>query len=136
MDDDRTMELPDPPKPTGPPRQGAPDYYPPSPFWGENAKLLVVAMSFFLTVVGVYLTRNVLAVAALAALIAFLVAPLIRFAHRRLHVPRGLALLIAYLIVFIGTMAFGYLVVSEVVKSIQELDPVGLVNDTRVWLLG
>ncbi|MCZ7534330.1 MAG: AI-2E family transporter [Acidimicrobiia bacterium] len=136
MNDDRTMELPEPPKPSGPPRKGAPDYYPPSPAWGENAKLLVVAMCFFLAVVGVYLIRNVLAIAALAALIAFLVAPLIRLAHRRLHIPRGLALLIAYLIVFIGTLAFGYLVVNEVVKSIQELDPVGTLNDARVWLLG
>lgn len=130
------MELPDQPTPTGPPRQGAPDYYPPSPIWGENAKLLVIAMSFLLVVVGIYLIRNVLAIAALAALIAFLVAPLIRFAHRRLRIPRGLALLIAYLVVFIGTLAFGYLVVNEVVKSIQELDPVGTLNDARVWLLG
>ncbi|MEZ5175098.1 MAG: AI-2E family transporter [Acidimicrobiia bacterium] len=136
MDDDRTMELPEPPEPSGPARPGAPDYYPPSPPWGEQAKLTVIVMCFVLVVVTVYLIRNVLAVAALAGLIAFLVAPLIRFAHRRLHIPRGLALLIAYLIVFFGTVGFGYFVVNEIVVSIKELDPVGLVDDARVWLLG
>ena len=102
-------------------------FYPLSPNWGENAKLFVIAIGFFLAVVGVYLIRNVLAVAALAALIAFLVAPLIRLGNEKLHIPRGISLLIAYVLVFIGTTAFGLLVANEIVESIKELDPVGLV---------
>ncbi|MCB1246522.1 MAG: AI-2E family transporter [Acidimicrobiia bacterium] len=116
----------------GPPGPGV---YPPSPPWSDMAKLTVVIMGFTLIVIGVYLTRHVLGVAALAALIAFLVAPLIRFGHRKLHLPRGLALVIAYLLVFIGTILFGYLVISSIVESIIELDPIGLVNDARLWLL-
>ncbi|MCL1598011.1 MAG: hypothetical protein M3094_02415, partial [Actinomycetia bacterium] len=50
--------------------------YPQSPPWSDNAKLLVVGMAFVLALIGVYLIRNVLAVAALAGLIAFLIAPL------------------------------------------------------------
>ncbi len=136
MDDDRTIELNEHPTPSGPARVGAQNFYPPSPPWGENAKLLVVAMSFLLVLVGVYLIRNVLAIAALAGLIAFLVAPLVRFAHQRLRIPRGLALLIAYLVVFVATLTFGYILVNQVVRSISELDPVGTLNDARVWLLG
>lgn len=109
--------------------------YPPSPPWGERAKLLVVGMLFVMALLGLYLIRGAIAIAALAALIAFLVAPLIRFAHRRLHLPKWLALSIAYLAVFVGTIAFGFLIVNSIVASITELDPVGLVDDARVWLL-
>ena len=136
MDDDRTMELPEPEKVIPPASVPGRAYYPPSPPWSNNAKLAVIMMAFFLAVLGIFLIRNVLAVAALAGLIAFLVAPLIRFLHRRLHFPRGLALLIAYIVVFVGTLAFGYIVVNEIVISIKELDPVGLVEEGRVWLLG
>ena len=113
----------------------APSPYPPSPPWGGRAKALVIAMLFVLGLIGLYLVRGALSVAALAALIAFLVAPLIRFAHRRLRLPKGLALLIAYLVVFVGTIAFAFLIVNSIVASISELDPVGLIDDARVWLI-
>jgi len=109
--------------------------YPPSPPWAPNTKLMVISMAFILAVVGIYLVRNVLAVAALAGLIAFLVAPLIRISVNHLKVPRGIALLIAYLVVFIGTIGFGYLMTRSIVASIIELDPVGLVETMRVSLL-
>ena len=115
--------------------EGALDCYPPSPVWGDKAKLLVIGMAFILALLGFYLVRGAISIAALAALIAFLVAPLIRFAHRRLRMPKGLALLIAYLLVFIGTIAFGYLIVNSVVASVIELDPIGRVEDAREWLL-
>ncbi len=136
MDNDPTQELPESELPVEPPDE--PErvaVYPPSPPWGENAKLLVVGIAFLLGVIGVYLIRNVIAVAALAGLMAFLVAPLIRFTHHRLKVPRGFALLLAYLVVFFGTLGFGYLVANQIVVSIQELDPIGLVDDARVWVL-
>ena len=109
--------------------------YPPSPKWAPNTKLMVISMAFVLSIVGMYLVRNVIAVAALAALIAFLVAPLIRFSSRRLRIPRGISLLIAYLVVFLGTIGFGYLMTKSIVASIVELDPIGIVEELRVALL-
>lgn len=109
--------------------------YPESPPWSDNAKLLVIAMAFVLVVLGIYLVRNVIAVAALAGLIAFLIAPLVRLGVTRLKLPRWVALLIAYLLVFIGTLAFGGLLARSIVQSVIELDPVSLVNELRVWLL-
>jgi len=109
--------------------------YPLSPLWSGNAKLLVVSMAFLLALLGFYLVRNVIAVAALAGLIAFLIAPLIRLSVTYLKLPRGLALLLAYLVVFLGTLAFGAFLARSIVQSIVELDPIGLVNDVRVWLL-
>jgi predicted PurR-regulated permease PerM len=110
-------------------------FYSPSPPWSANAKLLVVGSGFLLAVIGVYLIRNVLAIVALAALVAFLVAPLIRLGEKHLHIPRGLALLLAYLLVFVGTLTFGALLASSIVQSVIELDPFGLVDEGRLWLL-
>ncbi len=112
-----------------------PATYPPSSPWSDNAKLVTIGMMFLLAIIGVYLVRNVIAVAALAGLVAFLVAPIIRIGVRYLKVPRGVALLGAYLVVFIGTLAFGALMARSIVESISELDPIGLVNNVRVWLL-
>ena len=113
----------------------AADEYPPSPRWAPNTKLMVISMAFVLAVLGIYLIRNVLAVAALAGLIAFLVAPLIRLSVKHLRIPRGVALLFAYLVVFVGTIGFGYLMTRSIVASFIELDPIGLVEDMRVTLL-
>lgn len=133
--DDGAREEPQGPVPPVSATRLDPASYPPSPRWGPNAKLLVVGMLFVLGLLGLYLVRNVLAVAALAGLIAFLVAPLIRAAHRRLRLPKGLALLLAYLIVFVGTLAFGYLLVRSIVASIVELDPIGQLESARDWLV-
>lgn len=113
----------------------AQEYYPPSARWGENTKLLVVAMSFVLVLIGIYLARNVIPVAALAGLIAFLVAPIIRISTTRLKLPRGIALLMVYTIVFLGTLAFGALLANSITASLRELNPIGLAEDLRVWLL-
>jgi predicted PurR-regulated permease PerM len=111
------------------------EFYPPSPLWGGNAKLLIVSMAFVLAIFGTYLIRNVIAIAALAGLIAFLVAPLIRLGVTHLHIPRGIALLIAYLVVFVGTVGFGVLLARSIVESVIELDPIGLIDEVRMWLL-
>ena len=92
-------------------------------------------MAFVLAIIGFYLIRNVLAIVALAALVSFLVAPLIRLGEKHLHIPRGLALLLAYVLVFVGTLTFGALLASSIVQSVIELDPFGLVDEGRIWLL-
>ncbi len=111
------------------------DAYPPSPPWSERAKLLVVAMGFVLALIALYMIRGAIPIAALAGLIAFLVAPLIRLAHRRMHLPSWLALTIAYIVVFLGTLGFSYFLVNSIVASISDLDPIGWVDDTREWLM-
>jgi predicted PurR-regulated permease PerM len=109
--------------------------FPPSPPWGEKSKLLVVAMAFVVALIGLYLVRNVLVIAALSALIAFLIAPIIRIAHEKLRIPRSIALIIAYLLVFFGTLAFGYLLARSIVNSIIEIDPIRRIDEARMWLL-
>ncbi len=93
-----------------------------SPDWSPQTKNI---MAVALTIAGLlvlYLSRNVLALAALAGLIAFLVAPVIRILHEKLHVPRMLALLGSYLTVFLGVIVMTFLMVDGVVGAVREID--------------
>ena len=114
---------------------GVGGFYPPSPKWGNEAKLLVIGIAFLSLIILIYAIRDVLAVVALAGLVAFLVAPMIRLGERHMHIPRSISLLLTYLLVLVGTVTFGALLVSSIVESVRELDPLGLLDNVRVWLL-
>lgn len=92
-------------------------------------------MAFVLVLIGIYMARNVIAMGAFAGLVAFLIAPLVRIAVTRLRLPRGIALLVAYAVVFIATLAFGTILVTSIAASISDLNPIGLIEEGRVWLL-
>jgi len=81
------------------------------------------------------LVRGVISVAALAALIAFLLAPGVRWLHVHTKMPRWLALAITYVVVLVGTLAFGLLVAGSVLASIRDLNPTELIESGRVWVL-
>ncbi len=104
-----------------------------SPPWSNAAKLTVIAgIGLTMVLIG-YMVRSVFATAALAGFVAFLIAPLIRSIHVRLKVPRGVALLVAYLLVLTGTLVFGVLMAGAIIESIRQLDPVGTVIAVADW---
>lgn len=119
----------------------------PAPDWAPSTKV-VVAVGFAVAVAGaVYLARNALSLVALAGLIAFLVAPIIRMLQRRLRFPKGLALVTSYVIVLLGILVLGGLVVDGVAGSVSEIDPpraaeqlrrdaVGWLGDVRTVTIG
>lgn len=105
----------------------------PSPPWSGSAKLAVAAgMVVALLLLG-YMVRSVLATAALAGFIAFLLAPLIRAIHLRGKAPRGLALLIAYFLTLGGIIIFGVLLAGAIVESVRQLDPLGGAVEMAEW---
>ncbi len=95
---------------------------PPSPNWSPQTKnILAIALTAAALLV-LYISRNVIALAALAGLIAFLVAPAIRFMHVRLRLPRILALLISYLAVFVGLVVMSFFMVDGVIGAVSDID--------------
>ena len=105
----------------------------PSPRWSNAAKLTVAAgIGVALLLVG-YMARSVLVTASLAGFVAFLIAPLVRIAHVRWKLPRGLAILMAYLLVLTGTLVFGVLMAGAIIESVRQLDPVGVVINIADW---
>ena len=105
----------------------------PSPPWSNAAKLTVAAGIGVSLLLIAYMARSVFVTAALAGFVAFLIAPLIRIIHVRLKAPRGLALLIAYFLVLVGTLVFGVLMAGAIIESIRQLDPVGTIVAIAEW---
>jgi len=110
-----------------------------SPPWAGSTKIVVGIGLVLAALAGLYLARNALSLVALAGLVAFLVAPLIRLLHRRLKFPKAAALLVSYVLVLLIVLLFGALVVSGVVNSVSEIDPPAAAEELRstaVDLLG
>jgi predicted PurR-regulated permease PerM len=93
-----------------------------SPEWSAGTKRLIATAFVVACLLVVYLSRNVLAMAALAGLIAFLISPLIRILHVRLKMPRVLALMAGYVVVFLGLVVFGLLIADGLMGAAKEVD--------------
>ncbi|MGI9610328.1 MAG: AI-2E family transporter [Acidimicrobiia bacterium] len=99
------------------------------------AKLFVAAGFVLALVLGTYMVRGVIAIAALGGLIAFLLAPGIRWLTTTARFPKALALIVAYLVVFLGTVVFGFLIANAVAQAMMQLDPPAMVDAARAWLV-
>ncbi len=107
--------------------------------WAGSTKIVVGVGLALAVMAGLYLARNALSLVALAGLVAFLVAPLIRLLQRRLKFPKAAALLVSYVLVLLIVLLFGALVVGGVVNSVSEIDPPAAAEELRgtaVDLLG
>lgn len=93
----------------------------PSPAWSGATKRFMAAILIIAAVWIFYVARNVITMAALAGLIAFLLAPVIRLMHRKLHVPRALALFVSYIVVFVILTGIGFLMVDGVAGAVGEI---------------
>lgn len=107
----------------------------PSPPWSPMAKLFIAAGLALSFAVGFYMIRDVIAIGALAGLVAFLLAPGIRWLHTRARFPKPLALIVAYFAVFLGTLVFGFLIANAIVQAVVQLDPPAMVDAAREWLV-
>jgi len=104
---------------------------PASPGWTSPTKRVVAVGLIAAALFVVFLARDALAIVGLAGILAFLVAPLIRFLHRRWRFPRGLALAASYLIVFLVVTGLGLVVANGVIRSASEIDPPKVVDSLR-----
>jgi predicted PurR-regulated permease PerM len=106
-----------------------------SPPWHAPTKIVAgVALGVALAI-GLYLARNALALVAMAGLVAFLVAPLVRLLRHRAGFPKALAVLTSYLVAAVALLALGALLVIGVATSFAEIDPeeaVEAMRDTAV----
>ncbi len=133
-----------PPRPADgppPPRDGLPSPPPdapadaPEPFTGavspppllvpQNVQLVLLGVGLLGIWVAVRAARNVVLLFLIAGLIALILNPLVALMHR-VHVPRGLAILLVYLTFFASVIGAGFLLsspVSDQVGSFQRNIP-------------
>lgn len=89
--------------------------------WSRPTKYIVgVALTLFGLYV-LYLSQDALTLLILAALIAFLLAPLINFLHHDLKLPRGLAVLLAYLFLVLIFLLAPLVLLPPIIDGFQVL---------------
>lgn len=102
-----------------------------SPPWTSTTKRMVAVGLVVFGVFITYLARNAIGIVAFAAVLAFLLAPLVKLLHQRARLPRPLALLGTYFLLFLGFVVIGTVVTIGVINSINEIDPPEAIEQLR-----
>lgn len=102
-----------------------------SPSWTPTTKRMVAVGLVVFGVFIAYLARNAIGIVAFAAVLAFLLAPLVKVLHQRARLPRPLALLSTYFLLFLGFVVIGTVVTIGVINSINEIDPPEAIEQLR-----
>ncbi len=104
---------------------------PPSPPWSSQTKIAVAVGLVVFAVIILWFSRAALSILAMAGIVAFLVAPMVRVLHRRFHWPRWLALAIGYLVVLIVSLLLMAILAVGITQSLAGIDVAGMEDTTR-----
>lgn len=105
--------------------------------WKSATKYIVGVGLAILGLYILYISRSVISLLVIAALIAFLVRPLINLLHQRLRIPRRISVLLTYLIVSIILLLAPLIIVPPIVDAVNyllSLDYQLLIDDLLSWL--
>jgi predicted PurR-regulated permease PerM len=89
--------------------------------WNSTTKIIVSIGLFLFGVFLLYLSLSVLPLIIVAALIAFLLMPLVNFFHQRLKLPKGIAVLVTYLLATIVLLLSPLIFIPPIVDGFQYL---------------
>ncbi len=104
--------------------------------WSNATKYVVGIGLVIFGIYVLYLSRSVLTLLILAALIAFLLMPVVSFFHRRLKAPRGVAVLLAYLLLTVIILLAPLVFLPPIIDSVNffaDLDYQILVDGILNW---
>ncbi|MEA2009321.1 MAG: AI-2E family transporter [Actinomycetota bacterium] len=104
---------------------------PPSPSWSPQTKIAVAVGLVVFAAIVLWFSRAALSILAMAGIVAFLVAPMVRGLHRRVHLPRWLALAIGYLVVLIVSLLLMAILAVGITQSLAGIDVAGMEETTR-----
>jgi predicted PurR-regulated permease PerM len=99
-----------------------PRLLPPSPPWSAPTKIAVAAGLVVFAAIIFWMSRDALPILAVAGIVAFLVAPMVRFLHRRLHVPRWISLAIGYVVVLVISLTLIAILVVGITQSLAGIN--------------
>jgi predicted PurR-regulated permease PerM len=111
---------------------------PPSPQWSAPTKLAVAVGLVVFAAIIFWLSRDALPILAVAGIVAFLVAPMVRYVHRRLHLPRWLAIGIGYVIVLVVSLILIAILAIGVTQSFAGINLDGMqdsIRNTAEWFV-
>ena len=104
---------------------------PASPPWSPQTKIAVAVGLAVFAAIMFWFSRDALPIIAMAGIVAFLVAPMVRVLHRRFHWPRWLALGIGYLVVLIVSLLLIAILAVGITQSLAGIDIAGMEDTTR-----
>ena len=105
--------------------------------WNKTTKYLVGIGLVLFGLYVLYLSGPVLPMVIIAALLAFLVLPIVNFFNSRLKVPRGLAVLLTYLIVAIVVLLSPLIFLPPIIDGFNfllNIDYASLVVGVQEWM--
>ncbi len=106
------------------------------PRWTETTKRMVVVLGVLLALALLYLARVTLGSLLVAAVVAYIFHPPIKFLHRRLRFPHALATTLMYLLLLAGLAAIPIFLVPLLIRQVQALNLnfLTLLSQGRDWL--
>ena len=104
---------------------------PPSPPWSAPTKLTVAVGLVVFAGIVFWLSRDALPILAVAGILAFLVAPMVRFLHCRLHLPRWLSLGLGYVVVLVVSLALVAVLAIGITQSFAGINIDGMQDSVR-----
>jgi HAD superfamily hydrolase (TIGR01509 family) len=109
-----------------------------SPQWGRTTKQLIAATLLVLAGLLVYSFRSILPLLIIAFLIAYILAPIVDWASRHLHLKRGLVILLIYLIGLALLATVPAIIVPSILDEVQALvNNLGdIINRAIAWIDG
>ena len=105
--------------------------------WSTSTKQIVgVGLAIFGIFI-IYLSRSILTVIVLAALLAFLLMPIVEFFNIRLRMPRGLAVLTTYLLAVVVLLLSPLIFLPPIINGfnfLARIDYQILIDNSLLWL--
>lgn len=104
--------------------------------WSNTTKHIVGTGLIIFGVYILYLSRSVLALVIIAALIAFLLMPAVDFLHYRLRFPRIIAVLVTYILATIAVGLAPFVLFPEIIRGftfLARVDYSVLVDNSLQW---
>lgn len=108
------------------------------PEWSEATKRTVAIAGVLIGVLVLYISRPVITFIILAAIVAFLLNPIVMFFHNRLRMPRWGAVILTYVLLLVAMLLLPLILTPAVIGAVRaiDVDMVGLVAETTTRLEG
>ena len=110
---------------------------PPDPNWAPSTRRLVVILVVTVLLAGsIFFLKGIMTQLVVAALLAFLLEPLISWLVRKLNFPKWLAILLVYVLIAVLTFWAIFILPVLVVQSLAQIDFSEISASFDAWVLG
>lgn len=106
--------------------------------WSRPTKYIVAVGLVLLGLFVIFISRNIIPLLIIAALLAFIVRPVIVFLSTRLRFPRGLAVAVTYLAVLLTlplALAVAITLIVDAVRFVLSINYEQAISGTTTWLV-